>query len=348
MFKSVLYIAAPLLFVGSLATAQAAFEGEPIQVNVGVKVVEFQTMKGKESGLSAYFKNLQPQQALRAADLTFPASTMSGLSIFLDQLGLSEGELEVSLQALVNENRAFILSRPNVMVMVKEPVPTYIQTGQRIPYESNVIAGNTPVQVTMFMDTGVMLKVAVPEMIDDDGDWSTTEDTFIKVDIEAEVKEEGQRIVVALDDTLANGGIFSSSSNALSVPEFVNRRIKTTIWVRHGQVLILGGLYRDVDTKDITALPWLAEAESGIMGMVSKLTPGKSFGTPIANSLGNKKKNAERRELVFMLKAESWYPGLDPALMQLTGSQAVSAMKVINEADTESPSAEKEKEEVKN
>lgn len=320
--SKILHIATLLILVSTQVFAQAAFETKPMQANVAVKVVEFQTVKGQESGLSAYMKNLNLSQAVRAADMTFPSSTAAGITIFLDQLGLTEQQLELVLQALVDENRAYILSRPNVMVMTNGE-PTSIQTGQKVPYESNVIAGNTPVQVTKFKDTGVILEVRIPKIIDDDGDWSTTEDTFLQLDITAEVKEEGQRITVALDDALANGGLFSSSQNALRVPEFINRRIKTTIWIRHGQVLVLGGLYRDVNSKDVTSLPWLAEAEGGVMGIANKLSPDKSYGTPISDRLGNRKKNAEHRELVFLLKAESWYAGPNPSLMQ-TDLQEVS------------------------
>ena len=35
--------------------------------------------------------------------------------------------------------------------------------------------------------------------------------------------------------------MFEASTTAISVPEFVNRSISTTVWVRSGEVLILGG-----------------------------------------------------------------------------------------------------------
>ena len=292
--------------------AQEAFEKAPIQVNVAVKVVEFQTSEGAEFGLSAYFKNASSQQAVTSADITFPSSAAAGITIFLDRLGLTEQALNIVLEALVQENRAFILSHPSAMVMVGEDYPTNIQTSQKVPYESTVVVGNTPIQITEFRETGVLLNVTVPEIIDDDGDWRTTDDTYVRLNINATVKEEGQRIAIALDDRLS-GGIFSEGKRAIMVPEFVDRSITTEVWVRHGQVLVMGGLYRDLQTKNLSNVPWLADAESFLLRAFSKIVPGKRiFGNRLSSGLGNRQKKGERRELVFLIKVESWYAALGP------------------------------------
>src|SRR5690606_30402443 len=96
--------------------------------------------------------------------------------------------------------------------------PAIIKTVQRIPYENTQVVGSTTVQVTQFEDTGVELLMYVPEVVDDDGRWETTDDTYVRLFIRADVKEEGQRVTVSLDDELANGGVFSLGSNAILVP----------------------------------------------------------------------------------------------------------------------------------
>ena len=125
--------------------------------------------------------------------------------------------------------------------MVGQKTATEIKTTQTIPYESLKVIGTSVVPITQFEDTGVTLTVKVPRVVDDDGNWSTNEDTYILLDIKAEIVEEGQRIVVALDVQLAEGDFLP----VLSAPEFVSRSIETDAWVRHGQVLILGGLFRN-------------------------------------------------------------------------------------------------------
>lgn len=305
-----------LCLLGPQAVSQG--NAPPKQVLVSVKIIEFQTTKGVETGLSAFFsKNPLPGpfgeaatagNALNTVDLTFPSSTAAGISVFLDNLKFGDGELEILLQALVEENRAFILSRPRAMVMIGQTVPTVVKTVQAIPYESTVVVGNTAVQVTKFEDTGVTLTITVPEVIDDDGDWSTRDDTFVRMDIQAEVKEEGQRIVVALDDQLAAGSNISEGRNEISVPEFILRSIKTHVWVRDGQVLILGGLYRNTETKNLSTLPWLGQAEDFVSGVAQNIVPGNILASPITSTIGNRSTSEGRRELVFLIRSEIWRP----------------------------------------
>jgi hypothetical protein len=284
-----------------------------------VKIIEFQATKGVETGLSAFFSSASRGPAgevipdngagIGTVDLTFPTTTNAGLSVFLDNINFAGGELEVLLQALVNENRAFILSRPHVMVKVGSAIPSVVETTQRIPYETTRVVGSTTVQVTDFEDTGVNLAVFVPEVIDDDGNWSTHDDTYIRLAVRANVKEEGQRIVVALDDQLATSSqSFAEGENAITVPEFISRSITTNVWVRHGQVLLLGGLYRNSESKSIATAPLIAQAENAAIGVVQGIASGNIASTPISATLGSRKADETRRELAFLIKAETWRP----------------------------------------
>ena len=288
------------------------------QVNVSVKIVEFQTTKGMETGLSAYLlqrKNYYTfgrvtsgDGAIRTADITFPTNTASAITVFLDQMRIGEYGLEAVLQALVDENRAFILSQPKAMVTVGSPIPTQIQTTQRIPYENTVVVGATAVQTTAFRDTGVSLTVQAPAIIDDDGNPNTPNDTYIQLLVSAAVNEEGQQIVIALDDKVPSGGIFGSVSNAIKVPEFFSRSVATSVWVRHGQVLLLGGLYRNTKDRKLSTLPWLLQGENAVRGLVDNMLPAGMPENPVSSSLGNRTNSEGRRELVFLIKAELWRP----------------------------------------
>jgi len=285
------------------------------QVNVSVKIIEYQMTKGVETGLSAYFKQrndplpygrvTNENGVITSADLTFPASTSAGITVFLDRLTNRYGDFEVVLQGLVDENRASILSQPNVMAKVGSDVPTIISATQRIPYENTVVVGSTTVQTTNFRDTGVQLTVNATDLRDEDGDFGTTEDTYIRLTLNAVVNEEGQRIVVALDDQVA-GGVFTTQSNAITAPEFVSRGISTDVWVRHGQVLVLGGLFRTSKGKDLTTLPWLPQANTMANGLVRRVSPINLPEIPLTTGLGNQSNSQERRELVFLVKAERW------------------------------------------
>jgi len=304
----------------AIVLAAPAWAQAPEQVVVSVKIIEFQATKGVETGLSAFFSRLpspapfgevdQNDEGVGTVDLTFPTSTAAGITVFLDRISIGDAELEVVLQALVDENRAFILSRPHAMVMVGEGEPTIIRTAGQIPYESTRVVGSTTIQITEFQDTGVTMSLRAPEVIDDDGNWETVDDTYIRLDVSAAVKEEGQRIVIALDDQLATTAeSFTEGENAISVPEFISRSLTTHVWVREGQVLMLGGLYRNSESNSITSVPLLKQAEDAAQKVVGNVISGSLNGSPLTATIGNRDSEESRRELVFLIKAETWRPG---------------------------------------
>ena len=306
------------IFFVVVFAAAFVFAQEQQQVNVTIKIIEFQTSKGMETGLSAYFaRRMQPQPygqvatgngVISAASLAFQSSTTAGITLFLDRISHYYGDFELVLQALVDQNRAFILSQPKVMVPIGAAVPTTIATTQKIPYEKTVAVGSTTVQTTDFRDTGVMVNVSALQLYDVDGNPATVEDIFIQLKLTATVNEAGQRITVALDDNIStSGSVFTRTTNAISVPEFISRSIDTTVWVRHGQALMLGGLYRNTKQKDLTTLPWLTQGENMVNNLVNQVSPfNETPRIPLASPFGNRSVNESRRELVFVVKADVW------------------------------------------
>jgi hypothetical protein len=307
-FKYSQPLAALLLGAGVVFSASAQE-----QVSVAVKVIEFQTGEDIATGLSAYFKkvartspygqSVMPNGAIKMADLTFPTSTAGGITVFLDRLSNEYGEFELILQALQDQNRAFILSRPRAMVTVAEATPTIIETVQQIPYEDTKVFGATVRQITSFRDAGVYLSVQAPEILDDDGDKRTTHDTFIRLKLIARVSEEGQRITVALDDVITSG-----TQNEISVPELVSREITTDVWVPHGQVLIMGGLFRTSAGRTVESAPFLTQAEDMINSTAQRFLPFNAPNLPASSGLGSRNESESRRELVFLVRAERWQP----------------------------------------
>lgn len=321
-------VAIAILLTSILAAGTWAQAPAPLarQVSVSVKIIEFSASKGLETGFSAYFKrraNTSPfgfvspgGGAVSAGDVTFPTSTSAGITVFLNKIADGYGDFEAVLQALVDQNRAFILSRPKAMVPVgADPAtnapypPTKIETVQNIPYEKTVVIGATSVQTTDFRPTGVSLNVQCPQVVDDDGNINTGDDTYVQLALTAGVNEEGQRIIVALDDLLAaNNNLFATTSNAISVPEFVNRSINTTVWVKNGEVLILGGLYRNSESRTLSTLPALPKVENFVNNALERLVPFNIPDAPLSSTIGNNKSDNERRELVFLIKTDVWKP----------------------------------------
>ncbi|MCC6794751.1 MAG: hypothetical protein IT366_06495 [Candidatus Hydrogenedentes bacterium] len=282
----------------------------PQQANVTVKVVEFQRTKGQDSGVSAYFSR-RPQTkpfgfvgdgngAISTADLTFPLDAEGTITVFLDRLRLSEGDLEFVLQALVSENKAFILSRPSSLVPIRGVTPTSIETVEENPYENPTVIGTTVVAATDFRKTGVIMTVQILDAIDDDGDWENTpEDTYFNCVIRAEVKELGEEIVVAEQQQLVG-------ATQISAPTFVTRSVDTQVWIRNGQVLVLGGLFRNRKLESVDTIPGISKLEDMTIGLAERVIPGNMLSGRASSLLGNKSKEVQRRELVFFVKVEGW------------------------------------------
>lgn len=312
--------------VGAQEAALAPAPAKPRMVIVSVKIVEFQAEKGVDTGLTAYFLRRNKQRdygrissgngAVRMADVTFPILDPA-ITVFLDRIGLSEGDMEITLQALVNESRAFILSRPKVMVKVgskeatvspppEEDPPKEASYGatismtQMVPYEKTVVVGATAVQTTAMLETGVILNATVPDVYDYDGDWETFEDQYIELNVEVSVDQLGAYLVVTLDDQLVG-----DTDNRIFAPEIISRKIKTTVIVRHGQVLMLGGMYRNTKSRSSASLPGLATAEGRLVGLAERVIPGEFLFSPLSSTLGSRSTSESRRELVFFIKAES-------------------------------------------
>ncbi len=291
---------------------------EPKQVNVAVKIIEFQATNDLETGLSAYFKNrLEPrpyghvvagqESAVDSVALTFPNSNTTGLTVFLNNIANNWADVELVLQALVDQGKAFILSQPKVMVPVAAPVPAIIKTSQDVPYANTIVIGASAVQTTAFKPTGVAMTVSALEVIDDDGNPATTEDTYIKLKLTAEINEEGPRIAVALGMGTGSGNVLNQTTTAITVPEFVSRSVDTTVWVRNGQVLLMGGLYRNNKIGNLSTMPWFPQTEGVLNNLISRVLPfAANPQVPLSASVGNNSKSQDRRELVFMIKADLW------------------------------------------
>ena len=163
----------------------------------GFSLLDSAETSGQTTSSGSYNMPLPPSKAPRAregtetarsaaAPATVPmqiaeANTSSAITVFLDNITTGYGDIEIVLQALVDQNRAFILSQPKAMVTVGGTVPTIIKTTQQIPYEDTVVVGTTAVQTTSFRETGVEMTVTAPEITDDDGNLETNDDTYVRL-----------------------------------------------------------------------------------------------------------------------------------------------------------------------
>jgi type II secretory pathway component GspD/PulD (secretin) len=213
------------------------------------------------------------------ADLAFPSlnATGLGLEMFLDNITIGEGEFEFLIQALEQDERIEILSRPRVS-LEKGDTQAVVQTVERVPYETTKVVGTTTVQVTEFKDTGVTLQVTLKDIL---------EDGYVDLQVHAAVIAAGPRLSVALASEPAEGAV-------LLVPEFFDRSVDTRVTVGDRQVLVLGALLSTEKSTSRRGLPILGEI-------------------PLLEHLFSSRRNEETyRELIFLLKPTIYRGGVVP------------------------------------
>jgi general secretion pathway protein D len=159
-----------------------------------------------------------------------PASIFPGFS--LSVIGNSAQGVLNTLQSKTNVR---VLSAPKLMVLNNQTA--ILQVGDQVPIviqqSQSVAAPGAPIVNTVELrDTGVILKV-VPR-VNDSG--------TITLDISQEVSD-----------------VAETTTSGINSPTIQQRRISSTVATRSGQMVALGGLIRDKQTKGKSGIPLLSQ-----------------------------------------------------------------------------------------
>ncbi|OEU53875.1 MAG: type II secretion system protein GspD [Desulfobacterales bacterium S3730MH5] len=143
------------------------------------------------------------------------------------------GKWTATLSALAKKGKVNVLSSPHILASDNKVAK--IDVCDEIPLSSAEYLYSTETQVTettiQYRDTGVILSVT-PHI---------NERGLVTMEIDQEVSDKGPDMEVA----------------GKKYPSFTKRIIETTLTVRHGQSIVIGGLIKDRKSKDITGLPCL-------------------------------------------------------------------------------------------
>ena len=220
---------------------------DPPQVLIQVLLAEISLTGALEWGVDARFQsNSQGSQ-----NVIFGASS-SLASAFLPTLGLptfsvSGDNFSLLLKALEAQGRIQVLSNPSVMAANNQPAR--IQIGENIgrASSSSLAGGGTQQTTVEFIDIGVILNVTP----------SINPDGFVRMLIEPEITDLTNETIQVSED--------------LAVPILTKRTASTTVTVRDGQTIVIGGLIQDMyelrKSKvpilgDIPLIGWLFRSES--------------------------------------------------------------------------------------
>jgi len=136
--------------------------------------------------------------------------------------------LDLELSALEAEGEGEIISTPRIVTANQHEA--FIQQGVEIPYEQAASSGATAVQ---FKEA--VLELRVTPLITPDN----------RVQLDLEIKQ----------DTV--GEIFQTSRGG-TVPSIDTRELATSVLVRNGETVVLGGIFQDSRTRNEDRVPYLS------------------------------------------------------------------------------------------
>ena len=142
--------------------------------------------------------------------------------------------LSAVLNTLEGKTRINVISAPKLMVLNNQTAA--LQVGDQVPIltqsSTSTIGNSATINSVDYRDTGVILKIT------------------------PRVNESGQ---VMLDVSQEVSDVKATTTTGISSPTISTRRISTTVSVQDGEVIALGGLIRNTETRDKSGIPWLSQ-----------------------------------------------------------------------------------------
>ena len=137
-------------------------------------------------------------------------------------------DLTALVEALKTTTDAKTLASPKVMVLNGQEAR--IQIGEQLGFFVTTTTQTSTLQDVQFLDVGVVLSVT--PLISDDG-----------------------RVIMSVKPEVSGGRI----NPATSLPEEETTEVETTVMLRDGQGMIIGGLIKETDTEIASKIPWLGD-----------------------------------------------------------------------------------------
>jgi general secretion pathway protein D len=228
----------------------------PAQVMIEAAITEVSLTDDLRFGVQWNFTTGSSNFTLSESASGNPTRNLPGFSYFL-----SKNDIQATLNALEERTNVKVVSAPKLMVLNNQTAA--LQVGDQVPIQTqqatSVENPDAPIVNSIeYRDTGVILRIT--PRVNAGG--------VVLLDISQEVSDLSSRTVAGI-----------------SSPIISTRRIATSIAAMDGQVLALGGLFRDSRSFGKNGLPILSRI-------------------PVLGSLlfGNTRNMQQRTELIILLK----------------------------------------------
>lgn len=203
-------------------------------------------------------------------------------------LSVASTDFDLLIRALEVQGKLEVLSRPQVTVNNNEPA--LIQVGENV----SIVTGSNQFQdrvsaVTERRDVGIIMNVTP----------SISPDGFVRMEIKPSISQVSQR-TTQIDENFES-------------PIITERRVETTVTVRDGQTVVIGGLIQTQGEERVWKVPLLGDIP--LVGNLFKST----------------KRNNVKTELLVMLRPVV-IPGDGPTTDELQGRIFSNAMESLDDA----------------
>ena len=163
-------------------------------------------------------------------NVNLPVASAAG-SIGFQIASLADGTiLDLELSALESENKGEIIASPRITVANQQEA--YIEQGTEIPYSQATSSGATSVE---FKKAVLSLKVT-PHI---------TPDNRIILDLIVTQDTRGETVQTATGDAVA----------------IDTQEIKTQVLVENGETIVLGGIFQQVNSNDVSKVPLFGDLQ---------------------------------------------------------------------------------------
>lgn len=209
---------------------------EPLQVVIEAAITEVSLTKELQFGVQWLLQHGPNSIGYSQGASAIPTQIFPGLSG-----SLLSGDISATLNALQSITTVKVISSPKLMVLNNHSAS--LQVGDQVPISTGNLStgtgvGGDPAVVNeiQYLPTGVILQVT--PRVNDSG--------MVLLDISQEVSD-------------VKPGTASGGSATVPTPTIQDRKFNTSIAVRDGQTIALGGLIRDNTSHNGGGIPFLSE-----------------------------------------------------------------------------------------
>ena len=244
----------------------------PRQVLIEAVIAEITLSDGFELGLEWFYtKGVETDVGLLEGSLTgmrlseaLPKTLNETLNFGLYSVVGIADKVKAEISALASKKKVNILSRPHILASDNKEAS--INISKEIPVASSEFRYGSGSDVTetsiQYRDTGIMLSVT-PHI---------NERGLVTMEISQEVSE----VIEKRNFDVREG-------DDKNRPSFFKRSVNTSLTVKHGQTIVIGGLIREIKDDSKSGSPWLVDI-------------------PVIRYLfGKTEKNTEKVELIILI-----------------------------------------------